>query len=63
LSFAQITNLPDVLAAPAADQEKTAKWEFAKDGVDLWQMLYAEPLNRMPPQIQFNFPTPTPKPR
>ena len=63
LAFARIGNLPEVLAAPAAEQENTAQWEFAKDGVDLWQMLYAEPLKRMPPQIQFNFPTPTPQPR
>jgi hypothetical protein len=63
LSFAKISNLADVLAAPAAKQEQLAKWEFAKDSVDQWQMLYAEPLKRMPPQIQFNFPTPTPVPR
>jgi hypothetical protein len=63
LSFARIANLAEVAAAPPADQEKTAKWEFAKDGVDLWQMLYAEPLDNMPPQILFNFPTPTPQPK
>jgi hypothetical protein len=63
LSFVKISNLTDVAAAPAAEQETTAKWEFAKEGVDLWQMLYAEPLKRLPPQIQFNFPTPTPGPR
>jgi hypothetical protein len=63
LSFARIANLSEVIAAPVADQEQTAKWEFARDGVDLWQLLYAEPLARMPPQIQFNFPTPTPMPR
>lgn len=62
IAFMKIANLADVLAAEPAKQEATAVWEFAKDGVDLWQMLFAEPLGKMPPQMQFNFPTPTPTP-
>jgi hypothetical protein len=62
LAFMKIVNLADVLAAEPAKQEATAIWEYAKDGVDLWQMLFAEPLDKMPPQMQFNFPTPTPMP-
>lgn len=34
--------------------ETSSNWTFLKSGVDLWQMLYAEPLDEMPPQ----FPTP-----
>lgn len=63
IDFARIANLDEVRAAPPADQERLAQWEFAKSGVDLWQMLYAEPLDRLPPQIKFTFPTPTPTPR
>lgn len=62
IDFVQMRNLAEVRAAPAADQESLAEWDLAKSGVDLWQMLYAEPLDRMPPQIKFNFPTPTPAP-
>jgi len=62
IDFAYIANLDEVRAAPPAEQEALADWEFAKSGVDLWQMLYAEPLDRLPPQINFTFPTPTPRP-
>ncbi len=62
LAFMRIANIEDVRAAEPAKQEATATWEFAKEGVDLWQMLFAEPLEKMPPQMQFNFPTPTPNP-
>jgi hypothetical protein len=37
-------------------------WDFMKSGVDKFQMLYAEPLDRLPPQMKFNFPTPVPTP-
>ncbi|GAB4419440.1 MAG: hypothetical protein Kow002_07070 [Anaerolineales bacterium] len=31
--------------------EGKTNWTFLKTGVDLWQMLYAEPLETMPPQM------------
>jgi hypothetical protein len=61
LAYPVISNLDEVAAA-GADAEKTAKWVLGKEGVDLWQMLYAKPLDKMPSQVQFNFPTPTPTP-
>ncbi|PWH20242.1 MAG: hypothetical protein DDG58_02965 [Ardenticatenia bacterium] len=61
LAYPVISNLDEVAAA-GADAEKTAKWMLGKEGVDLWQMLYAKPLDKMPAQVQFNFPTPTPTP-
>ncbi|MGQ9501131.1 MAG: hypothetical protein ACUVSB_03610 [Anaerolineae bacterium] len=62
LAYPVMTNIDEVAAA-GADGEKVAKWKLGKEGVDLWQMLYAEPLDKMPVQTQFNFPTPTPSPK
>ena len=61
LAYPVISNLDEVVAA-GLDAGKTAKWTLGKEGVDLWQMLYAKPLPKMPPQLQFNFPSPTPAP-
>ena len=33
--------------------ENHSNWTFLKTGVDLWQMLYAEPLDKMPVQMDF----------
>ncbi len=63
--FPIISNVDEVAQAakdgmPAAEVEKLAKWILGEEAPDMWQMNYATPLDKMPPQIQFNFPTPTP---
>ncbi len=56
LAFPIITNIDEVLAAkkegkPPAELEKLTKWALGKDTVDLWQMLFAQPLEKLPPQM------------
>jgi len=56
LAFPYITNIDEVLAAkkegkPQTELEKLTRWAFGKDTVDLWQMLFAKPVEKMPPQM------------
>jgi hypothetical protein len=37
--------------APQAEVEKMTKWGLGKDTVDLWQMLFAKPLDKLPMQM------------
>lgn len=72
IAFPVISNIEEVVAAwkdgkPAAEVEKIAKWILGKIGVDLWQMNYAKPLEKMPPPLDpalldsfYPLPTPTP---
>jgi len=56
LAFPVISNIDEVAQAwkdgkSAAEVEAIAKWVFGKDSVDLWQMNYAQPLDKMPTQF------------
>lgn len=56
LSYAVITNIDEVLAAkkegkPQPELEKMTKWALGKEGTDLWQMLFAKPLEKLPTQM------------
>ncbi len=56
IAFPIITNIDQVVQAwkegrPQADVEKLTQWAFGKEGVDLWQMLYAKPLDKLPLQM------------
>lgn len=56
LAFPVITNIDEVAEAwksgtPQADVEKMTKWGLGKDTVDLWQMLFAKPLDKLPLQM------------
>jgi hypothetical protein len=61
--FPVISNIDEVVAAwkegkPQTEVEKLAKWVLGDSAPDMWQMNYATPLEKMPPQMQFDFPTP-----
>jgi hypothetical protein len=74
VAFPVIDNIDEVVAAakegkPSAEVEKLTRWIFGKDGVDLWQMNYAKPLEEMPPALDpalldslYPLPTPAPSP-
>lgn len=56
LAFPVISNIDEVAQAwkdgkAAAEVEKIAKWALGKDSLDLWQMNYAQPLDKMPTQF------------
>jgi hypothetical protein len=56
LAFPYITNIDEVVAAqkegkPQPELEKLTKWAFGKDTVDQWQMLFAKPVEKLPPQM------------
>ncbi|MEP0806769.1 MAG: hypothetical protein HRF47_14915 [Chloroflexota bacterium] len=56
LAFPIITNMDEVVqawknGAPQAEVEKMTKWGLGKDTVDLWQMLFAKPLDKLPMQM------------
>lgn len=39
------------MSTPQPEVEKMTKWALGKDTVDLWQMLFAKPLDKMPMQM------------
>jgi len=56
IAFPVITNIDPVVQAwkegkPQADVEKLTQWALGKEGVDLWQMLYAKPVDKLPLQM------------
>jgi hypothetical protein len=56
IAFPVISNVDEVVQAwkdgkPATEVEKVAKWILGKEIVDLWQMNYAKPLDKMPLQM------------
>ncbi len=56
VAFPYMTNIDEVLAAknegkPQTELEKLTKWALGKDTVDLWQMLFAKPVDKMPLQM------------
>ena len=74
IAFPVINNIDEVVGAakegkPAAEVEKLTQWVFGKNSVDLWQMNYATPLEKMPPALDsalldslYPLPTPSPAP-
>lgn len=56
IDYAIMTNIDEVLAAkkegkPQAELEKMTRWALGKSGTDLWQMLFAKPLAKLPTQM------------
>lgn len=68
LDYPIMLNIDELLAAKKegktqAELEKMTKWGFGKSGVDLWQMLFAKPVPKLPTQypietIEAFFPQP-----
>ncbi len=68
LTIPYLNNIDEVLAATTAQKSLTeieaiAKWAKGDVAPDLWQMNYGTPLDKLPAQMKFNLPTPTPKPQ
>ncbi len=56
LAYPYITNIDEVVQAwqegkPQPEVEKLAKWAFGEEGPELWQMLFAKPLDKLPLQM------------
>lgn len=68
MAIPYITNIDEVIAAvkagkPQAEIEALTKWALGDTAPDMWQMNYGTPLDKMPVQMEFNLPTPTPAPK